>query len=120
MSRILDRGAETLKLYGSFLQTDILGNEQWVADNQNPITLRVTASTDRQQTAEVNGQLAIKMIKVSFRGIPGVNDFSRPQVWDRAEFRGEQWDVRQPPANTRVTRALRHTYLILVSRNQEA
>ena len=96
---------------------DRVGNTQFVPDTDNPITVRVNVSTDRQASAELPGQVDVKVLKVSFRGLPPELSLE-VDSYDRIELRGEEWDVAVPPVTSGVTRATAHFAVILRSRNR--
>ena len=116
-SKLLDRGKESMLVYPVVYELDRLGNRHRVPDHTQPIQLYVNVSTDRQASAELPGQVDVKVLKVSFRGFPeGVT--LQPNSYDRIELRGEEWDVAVPPLFSNNTRATRHWAVILRSRNK--
>ena len=120
-SRLLDRGNEELTIYPVVSVTDMLGNTTSQPDNNNPLTMMVNVSTDRQTSAEIVGQLDVKVLKISFRKYPpdvDENTFS-PASYDRLVLRGEEWDTAQPPVWSNVSRATSHYALIIHSRNRK-
>lgn len=114
-SRLLDRGGEIMTVWPARLQTDNYGNRQWFPseDPADRFTVRVNVSTDRQMTAELPGQLDVRVLKVSLRGYP----VGEPHSYDRIELRGEEWDLAVPPVHSQLTRATKHWYFILRSRS---
>ena len=120
-SKLLDRGNEELTIYPVVSVTDLLGNTTNRPDNDNPLTMMVNVSTDRQTSAEIVGQLDVKILKISFRKYPSEvsEDTFSPTSYDRLVLRGEEWDAAQPPAWTNVSRATSHYMLILHSRNRK-
>lgn len=110
-SRLLDKGQETATFYVSEWQVNALG-VRLKAPGQTPIVRRVTVSSDRQSTAELPGQVATKVVKISCRPVPGLDGEAR------VEFRGEEWDLAQPPHHsTGASRATLHDEMLLRSRN---
>lgn len=114
-SRLLDRGREIMTVWPATSQTDNYGNTQWFPsqDSNDRFTLRVNVSTDRQMTAELPGQLDVKVLKVSFRGYP----IGEPNSYDRIELRGEEWDLAVPPVRSQLGRSTSHWFFILRSRS---
>ncbi len=110
-SLLLDRGNEKMVIYPEIRTVDSRNNSQ-VTHSSVPVTRRVFVTTDRQSDAELTGQLAVKILKVSMRTVPGMTSFAK--VW----FRGEYWDLAKPETISRQTRALRHSEYVLRSRNQ--
>ena len=114
-SKLLDRGNETMTVWPAELKTDNYSNEQWFPST-NPahsFTVRVNVSTDRQMTAELPGQVEVKVLKVSLRGYP---DGREPHSYDRFELRGVEWDLAVPPVQSKLSRATKHWFFILRSR----
>lgn len=112
VSRLLDRGSEILTVYPAKTVTDSRGESLVVPDRDNPISIRVSVSTDRQSDAEIDGQVSVKLLKVMTRSIPTGN-----QSWSACSFRGEEWDIAAPPAQCGVTKALRHYEFFLRGKN---
>lgn len=92
--------------------TDSRGTKSKTPDLDNPFHLRVNCSTDRQSTAELPGQVDVKVLKV-------IAPFNTPvDSWGRAYFRGEYWDLPIPPSISNFTKATRHVEFLLRSRNR--
>lgn len=115
-SRLLDRGNELMLVYPAQEATDRYGNIQHFPRTTNPLEVWVNISTDRQQSAELPGQVDVKVLKVSFRQYPQ----GEPHSYDRIILRGEEWDLAVPPVKSGLTWATRHFYMILRSRQKEA
>lgn len=111
-SLILDRGAETMTVYPTITVVDARRNEREQPDMSNPIRVRVTAVTDRQSVAELDGQVEVKILKIMARYLPVT-------TWARCEFRGELWDLAIPPTINRTSRALSHYEIVIRSRNEK-
>jgi len=96
----------------STIEVDRMGNSIKVADvDSAPMELWVNVSTDRQATAEVPGQVDVKVLKITTRSFP-------IDSYDRIVLRGEEWDMAVPPVISQWTRATSHVALILRSRNR--
>lgn len=112
ISRLVDRGNEIVQICPSILKHDIDGNPIRVADDEW-YSRRATVAEDRQADAELSGQVSNKVIRLTVRDAPGVDSYAA--IW----FRGERWDLGQPPHfSNGVSRAVKHTELVLRSRNQ--
>jgi hypothetical protein len=111
-SRLLDRGDEVLVIYGEKKVTNSRRETTIAWDPDNYQTIKVTVVTDRQADAEVVGQLSVKNLRVMTRKpIPG--------SWARVKFRGEWWDLREPPTESHgISRATRHWEFAIRSRNE--
>lgn len=109
-SVIADRGGEKLLLYPEITVESRRGDSIVMPDMENPVTLYVNASTDRQSDAELVGQVSNKVLKVIARKAPVGS-------WARAYFRDEWWDLAAPPTFSNFTRRVRHVEFILRSRN---
>lgn len=81
-------------------------------DMDNPITFMVNVATDRQSTAELTGNIAVKVLRCIFRDEP-ITPFTR------VTFRGEEWDVAIPPKKNAFTKAVSHYEMTIRSRNKE-
>lgn len=111
-SRLVDRGNEIVTIYPSRLTKDSDGNPVRVAGNE-PYQRRVTVAEDRQADAELPGQVSNKIVRITLRDAPGLDSYA--EVW----FRGEQWDLANPPHfSNGVSRAIRHVEIALRSRNK--
>jgi hypothetical protein len=112
-SRILDRGSELIVLYPEVMRTDRLGNAQLGPDRENPTLRKINVTTDRQSSAELPGQVDVKVLKFSTRTLPVAS-------YALAVFRGEEWDVAIPPIESNISRTTKHVGVILRSRNRGA
>lgn len=113
-SVLVDRGSEEMILYPSVLKTDSRGNKARSPDFTSPYSVMVNYSTDRQATAELPGQIDVKVVKL-------IAPYKTPiESWARVKFRGEYWDIATPPVISRFTKATRHVEFTLRSRNELA
>jgi hypothetical protein len=110
-SVILDRGREKLLIYPELRVTDSRGNS-FLTHSKTPITRWVNVVSDRQSDAELVGQVAVKVLKITMRPVEGLD--SQAMCY----FRGEEWDLAKPPAWDRVTKSLTHVAFVLRSRNR--
>jgi len=111
-SRLLDRGNEEITLYAEKKVVNSRREPLIVWDPDTYVTVMVTAVTDRQADAEVVGQLSVKALRIMTRTpIPG--------SWGRAKFRGEWWDLKEPPTQSMgISKATRHWEFAIRSRNE--
>ncbi len=109
-SKMLDRGSEEMILYPEKLITDANGDKRKVPDLNNPKKIRINVSTDRQSSAELNGQIDNKVVKGITRSMP-------PGTWALVKFRGETWDLAIPETISNFTKRTRHVEFLLRSRN---
>lgn len=110
-SKLLDRGEEVIELYPQEWVTNRRG-ERMQLPSATPIVRRCTVAEDRQATAELPGQVENKAVRVHVRSAPNVGS------WAGAFFRGEEWDISQPPhISTGTSKAMRHVEFLLRSRN---
>ncbi|WP_029090107.1 hypothetical protein [Brevibacterium album] len=111
VSRLIDRGNEIVRCYPTVTRTDVDGNEVAVPAD-TPYKRRATVAEDRQADAELTGQVSNKVVRLAVRNLPHADS------WSGFEFRGELWDLAQPPHwSDGVSRAIRHVELVLRSRN---
>ena len=112
VSRLVDRGNETIRIIPAVEQVDRSGNVVRFPDGDGYVR-RCTVAEDRQADAELPGQVSNKVVRVTVRDAPGIDSWA--EIW----FRGEQWDLAAPPHfSNGVSRAVRHVELLLRSRNQ--
>lgn len=110
-SRLINRGQESATFYPSVPQINRLGVKV-LAPGDVGVTQRVTVASDRQATAELPGQVYTKVVRIITAPIEGLDAESR------TFFRGEWWDMAQPPHHSSgASRATRHVELLLRSRN---
>lgn len=89
--------------YPRHLVTDSRGNEQWMPNLDAPIQTTAAVYAQRSSKAEVPGQQEIEVTRLLVRAdLPDVN------LWARATFLGQDWDIAAPPAYHHGTRTTRH------------
>ena len=111
-SRLVDRGSEEVRITPSRLVHDSDDNPIRVAGTES-YTRRVTVAEDRQSDAELPGQVSNKIVRLTLRDAPGLDSYA--EIW----FRGEQWDLANPPHfSNGVSHAIKHVEISLRSRNQ--
>lgn len=112
LSRLLDRGPETLTLYPEIPVVNNYGATVMVPDRDNPVKIPVSVSTGRQSDSEVPGQLSTKVLNLMCREFPAGS-------WAEADFRGEKWSVAEPTVETvGMSIATDHVEIVLRSENQ--
>lgn len=104
------RNARTLILYPSKLTTDSRGNEIYLPDFDNPITVLAWGYPQRSTRGEVPGQLEIDVTRVGVGAgeDPFSEDLANVSLWSRAVWDGREWDVVSPPSLHWGTRRVRH------------
>lgn len=108
-SRLLDRGNEYMQVYPDVEYINNRG-ERLKAPSDTPITLRVTVAYDRPHDAQTAGQVQVKQYKIFCRQAP----FG---TWARIVFRGEEWDLADPPTNSEgLSATTRHVEFTIRSR----
>lgn len=112
-SVVMDRGRETCTVYPEKRIMDSRGNSKLIPDLDNPITVRVSAETDRQSDAELPGQVSSKVLNLFTRTAPVTS-------WVEVLFRDEFWDVAKPPTKSvGISKATDHWMFQIRSRNQD-
>lgn len=109
MSRgsLIRRRGERVKIYKSKPSTDARGDETYAPAGE-PLEVRAVVTADRSARAEVPGQMDIDVVKmVTSADLEGVD------LWSRAEWGDEWWDIVAPPARRIGTRGTRHWTLTL-------
>lgn len=97
------RRGQPLVLYPQKLIVDRRGNEQFVADLENPIRTTAAESAQRSSRAEVPGQVEVNVVRLLVEAnLEGVT------LWSEVEWRGSTWDIAAPPAYRHGTRHVRH------------
>lgn len=84
-------------------RTDTLGNIHKIADEDNPLEVKVWIFPQRSAKAEVAGQQHINVTRLGVRA-----DLEGVELWSQIDFMGKKWDVVQPPAYHHGTRHTRH------------
>jgi len=109
-SKLLDRGSQTILVYPEVEVTNSRGDRVRVP-SETPVPVRVSMSKDRNATAELPGQVDVKIIRCVTRDAP-------IGAWARVVFEGEEWDVAAPPHfSAGVSKATRNVTFTLRSRN---
>jgi hypothetical protein len=109
-SKLLDRGSETLLIYPEEEVVNSRG-ERVRVPSATPVSVRVSMSRDRNSTAELPGQVDVKVIRCVARTAPIGS-------WSRVVYNGEEWDVAAPPHFSEgVTKRTRNVTFALRSRN---
>lgn len=109
-SKLLDRGRETILVYPEVTVTNNRGEEVKVP-SETPVPVRVSMSKDRNSSAELPGQVEVKVIRCVTRSAP-------ISGWARVVYNGEEWDLAAPPhVSQGISKATRNTTFILRSRN---
>lgn len=88
-SRLLDRGTSTILV---FPEVDVFNSrgDLLKVPSEVGIPVRVSMSKDRNASAELPGQVDVKVIKCIARAVPAGS-------WARVEYNGEEWDLAAPP-----------------------
>lgn len=88
-SRLLDRGTSTILV---FPEVDVVNNrgDLLKVPSDVGIPVRVSMSKDRNASAELPGQVDVKIIRCIARDVPAGS-------WARIEYNGEEWDLAAPP-----------------------
>jgi hypothetical protein len=111
-SRLVTQGQETIDIYPEVKVENNRG-EVYKTPSQFPVTVRCTVAEERQSSAELAGQVDVKIVRIICRNVAGTGAQSR------VVFRGEEWDLAEPPHfSTGASRAMRHMELLLRSRNK--
>jgi hypothetical protein len=109
-SILLDRGRNTLVIYPETTVVNSRG-ESVKVPSETPVHVRVSMSEDRNATAELPGQVDVKIIRCVARDAPAGS-------WARVVFDGEEYDVAAPPHfSAGVSKATRNVTFTLRSRN---
>lgn len=109
-SRLLDRGQSIVYIYPEVEVTNARGEVVRVPA-ETPVPVRVSMSKDRNASAELPGQVDVKIIRCVARTAP-------VGAWVRVEYAGEEWDVAAPPHfGEGVSKNTRNVTFTLRSRN---
>ncbi|GAA1411913.1 hypothetical protein AUR04nite_00510 [Glutamicibacter uratoxydans] len=109
-SKLLDRGAQWMDIYPEVVVINKRGAKvRQPADK--PVRVRVTTAVDRSQTADVQGQLDMDIMRVIARNAP-------VGPWARVVMNGIEYDVTAPPRHSPgVSKASRHTEFTIRDRS---
>ena len=88
-SKLLDRGSSLIYIYPEVEVVNTRGEHVRVPA-ETPVAVRVSMSRDRNATAELPGQVDVKIIRCVARDAP-------IGAWVRVVYAGEEWDVAAPP-----------------------
>lgn len=109
-SVLLDRGRGILEVYPEVDAVNKRGDHIKVPADK-PVKVRVSMARDRNQSAELPGQVDVEIIKCVTRSAP-------VGTWSRIVFDGEEWDLAAPPhRGVGVSKATQQVSFILRSRN---
>jgi hypothetical protein len=110
-SQLLDRGQGILTIYPQITVTNSRGDKMNVPSDVG-YKLRVSMSRDRNASAELAGQVDVKMIRCLARSVPN-------GTWARVEYEGEEWDLVAPPHHgVGASKATRSVSFVIRSRNE--
>lgn len=109
-SILLDRGKSTILVYAEDEVVNSRGDRVRVpSDVATPV--RVSMSRDRNSTAELPGQVDVKIIRCVARKAPVGS-------WARILYDGEEWDLAAPPHfGEGVSKNTRNVTFTIRSRN---
>jgi hypothetical protein len=109
-SRLLDKGNAVIMV---FPETEVINQrgEKVRLPSETPVAVRVSMSKDRNSTAELPGQVDVKVIRCVARKAPVGS-------WVRVVYDGEEWDLAAPPHHSEgVSKRTRNVTFTLRSRN---
>lgn len=105
------RRGQEITFYPVIIKKDRRGNNERHPDLDNPIVTRCSTNADRSNKGEVPGQLTVDVIQVRVKmGLPNVDLFSR------AYFKGDWWDMVSPPLNRFGRAGVQHDTFLLRKR----
>lgn len=109
-SKLLDRGTSIIQVYPEVEVINSRG-ERVRVPSQTPQLVRVSMSRDRNSTAELPGQVDVKVIRCVARKAP-------VGAWVRVVYDGEEWDLAAPPHfGEGVSKNTRNVTFTIRSRN---
>lgn len=109
-SQLLDNGRQTIYVYPEVTVTNNRGDQVKVPST-TPVAVKVSMSKDRNSSAELPGQVEVKIIRCVARRAPVGG-------WSRIVYDGEEWDLTAPPHRGEgVSKATRNVTFTLRSRN---
>jgi len=109
-SRLLDRGRATIIVFPEVELTNARGERVRVPAEVG-VPVRVSMSRDRNATAELPGQVDVKIYRCVTRQAP-------VGAWVRIVFDGEEWDLTAPPSRSEgVSKSTRQVSFTIRSRN---
>lgn len=109
-SKLLDRGSSVIEIYPEVEVVNARG-ERVRIPSATPVRVRVSMSRDRNASAELPGQVDVKIIRCVTRDAPVGS-------WSRVVYGGEEWDLAAPPHfGDGVSKNTRNVSFTLRSRN---
>lgn len=109
-SLLLDRGRSIVYIYPEEVVTNSRGDLVRIPA-ETPVPVRVSMSRDRNATAELPGQVDVKIYRCVARRAP-------IGAWAKIVFDGEEWDVAAPPSfSAGVSKATEQVSFTIRSRN---
>lgn len=109
-SRLLDRGKSVIQVYPEVEVVNARG-ERVRVPAETPVTVRCSMSKDRNTTAELPGQVDVKIIRCVARTAP-------VGAWVKIVYNGEEWDLAAPPHfGEGVSKNTRNVTFTIRSRN---
>ena len=109
-SKLLDRGRELIYVYPEVEVVNARG-ERVRVPAEEPVAVRVSMSKDRNATAELPGQVDVKIYRCVTRSAP-------VGAWVRVIHNGEEWDLTSPPSFSEgVSKNTRQVSFTIRSRN---
>lgn len=109
-SKLLDRGRTTILVYPEVEVVNARG-ERVRIPSETPVKVRCSLSKDRNATAELPGQVAVKIYRGVARDAP-------MGAWVRIVHDGEEWDLAAPPHfSAGMSKATRQVSFTIRSRN---
>ena len=109
-SLLLDRGQAFLEIYPEVTVVNARGDSVKMP-SATPVKVRASLSRDRNASAELPGQVDIKIMRVITRDAPA-------GAWARIVYDGEEWDLASPPHyGVGVSKATRSVTFTMRSRN---
>jgi hypothetical protein len=89
-SILLDRGRSIIYVYPEVVTVNGRGDPIRIP-SETPVPVRVSMSRDRNATAELPGQVDVKIYRCVARRAP-------LGAWAKVVFDGEEWDLAAPPS----------------------
>lgn len=112
-SVLLDRGNAVIKVYPETEVVNTRGERVRIAATK-PVAVRVSISPDRNASAELPGQVDVRILRCVTRSAPVGS-------WSRITYDGEEWDLTAPPHfSAGLSKATRNVTFTLRSRNTAA
>lgn len=110
-SRLLDKGAVWIEVFPEIVETNSRGRTIRLPSTVG-VMCRATISKDRSQTAVLQGQIAIEVMRVVVRKAP-------VGPWSRVRIGEEDYDLTAPPHFTPgASKATAHAEFTIRSRSE--